>query len=76
MAVNAGADIRRMFAFLQVWNAAGKLDHFQTARQFAHRIRIHFAMFFTDQPGERIHVLLQQRFKTKQHSRAFQRRLP
>ena len=73
MAVDAGTDVRRVFALLQVRNAAGKLHHLQAARQFAHRVGEDLAVLFADEAGQAIHVLFQQRLEAEHHARALKR---
>ena len=75
MAVDAGPDVRRVFALLQMRNAAGKLHHFQAAGQFAHRVGEDLAVLFADKTGQTFHILFQQRFEAEHHTRALKRRM-
>ena len=74
IAVDAGADVRGVFAFNQVRDPAGEFDHFHAAGQLAQRIRPHFTVLADDDPGQLFHVLLQQHFEVEQHAGAAQRR--
>ena len=74
VAVDAGADVRGVFAFNQVRDPAGEFDHFHAAGQLAQRIRPHFAVLADDDPRQLFHVLLQQHFEVEQHAGAAQRR--
>ena len=75
MAVNAGPDVRRVFALLQMRNTTGKLHHFQAAGQFAHRVGEDLAVLFADEAGQAHHVLFQQRLEAEHHARALERSL-
>ena len=75
VAVDAGPDVRRVFALLQMRNTAGKLHHFQAAGQFAHRVGEDLAVLFADEAGQTFHILFQQRFEAEHHTRALKRRM-
>ena len=72
-AVNAAADVRRIFALDQMWNAAGKFHHFDAAGQFAQRIGIHLAMLADNQRRQLVAMLFQQRLKIEHDARTAQR---
>ena len=55
-------------------DAAGEFDHFHAARQFAQRIRVHFAVLADDKLGQLVAVLFQQRLEIEHDARAAQRR--
>ena len=69
------ADLFSELAFEQLRNAGRELDVFQSTRGFALGVGQDFAMLRGDDPGELVHVLLEQLAEAEHHPRAAQWRL-
>jgi len=73
-AVDIAADVHRVLALEQMRNAAGEFHYFQTAGDFALRIRQDLAMLGGDDRGQIACVAFQQFLELEHHPRAIQRR--
>ena len=70
IAVHAGADIRGVFTFNQMWNTASKFNHFQTTCQLAQCVRPDFTVLANDDSRQFFSMLLKQHFKVEQDAGA------
>ncbi len=72
--VDPAADLLGVLALEQMRNAAGELDHFNAARDFAQRIGEHLAVFARDQRGQLFLVRVEQLLELEQDAGALKRR--
>ena len=70
MRVDAGRDLLGELALGEVPDAAGELDHLETARDLAARVVEHLAVLGGDDAGELVEVLGDQLAETEHHPRA------